>query len=144
MKNFGKNTIVFFLFSVLMGGCFNANLNPKNSRIFVVEERKLSGEFTFFWFRDAGQITHTGIDYFQISIDKCNLSIKNANAYCNEAIQVLQIKGDSIYVLTLSEIKQIKSANHFEILSIPYSIELYDVTKKPIKENQYFLDSLCK
>ena len=89
-------------------GC-SINLNPKENRIFVVEEKYIDGVNSFFWFKGTGQITHEGLSYFQIAKDKCDLSFKNANAYCNEALQVYEIKSDTVFILAQSEIKTIKS-----------------------------------
>jgi hypothetical protein len=124
-------------------GC-SINLNPKENRIFVVEEKYIDGVNSFFWFKGTGQITHEGLSYFQIAKDKCDLSFKNANAYCNEALQVYEIKSDTVFILAQSEIKTIKSNEKYKIEAVPYSIELYSISKRPNKELQYFLDSVCK
>jgi len=69
---------------------------------------------------------------------------KPVNAYCSDPIQIFEVKGDSIFVLTQSEIKPVKLNERFKIQSVAYSIELYKVDKRPKKEHQYFLDSECK
>ena len=120
------------------------NINPKKGRLFVVQEVKLSKDYSLFWFRDEKQITHEGLSYFQITNDRCNLSIKKANAYCNSPVQVYNIKEDTVFILTHSEIVPITPDKHFSIKAVNYSIDLYDLNKKPNKEEQFFLDSLCK
>lgn len=121
----------------------NYNLNPKESRIFVVEEKQINDSKIFFWFRGAGQITQEGISYFQITDDRCKLSVKAADAYCKDAVQVYDIKNDTVFVLAMSPIVFFKNEN-VKIEKVPYSIELYDVNKRPNRADQYFLDSLCK
>lgn len=140
-----KNTKqTFFIITVLSIMSCNINLNPKENRIFVVEEKKIDDSNTFFWFKGAGQITHGGLSYFQIAKDRCDLSFKNANAYCSEPIQIYEVKEDTVFVLTQSEIKPVKINERFKIQAVPYSIELYEVDKRPNREHQYFLDSVCK
>lgn len=129
---------------VVFGANCNVNLSPKKERLFVVEEKKINDKNTFFWFRGTGQITHNEISYFQITNDRCKLSIKNADAYCNDPVQIDNIKNDTIFILSISEIVPIKANKHFKIQMVPYSIELYDTNKKPDRAKQYFLDSLCK
>lgn len=142
MKKRNKHIYMIITFLSIMS-C-SVNLNPKESRILVIEEKRIDDSYTFFWFRGAGQITRGGLSYFQIAKDRCDLSFENANAYCSEAIQIYKVKGDSIFVLTQSEIKSIKINERFKIQAVAYSSELYEVSKRPSKENQYFLDSVCK
>ena len=133
---------LLFLITISMTSC-SVNLNPKENRLFVVEEKKIDSNTSFFWFRGTGQVTHEGLSYFQITDDRCKLSTKHANAYCNEPIQVYEIKGDTIFILTQSEIVPIKINESYKIKAVPYSIELYEVGKRPNKGQQYFLDSVC-
>ena len=139
-----NNKQIFFLIIAVSTMSCNVNLNPKENRIFVVEEKRIDDNNTFFWFKDAGQITHGSFSYFQIAKDKCDLSFKKANAYCNEPIQIFDIKEDTVFLLTQSEIINIKTNERFRIKSVAYSIEFYEVGKRPNREKQYFLDSVCK
>lgn len=122
----------------------DSNLNPKENRIYIIYERKLDENNTFYWFKGSGQIMHSGISYFQITDDRCKLSIKGAIGYCKEPIQIYEIKNDSIFVLAMSEIITVNKHERFKIINVPYNIELYDANKKPDIAKQYFLDSLCK
>lgn len=121
----------------------NTDFTSKEDRLFIIQEKKIDSANSFFWFRGSGQITQAGLSYFQITKDKCNLSFNNANAYCDEPIQINKINNDTIFLLTMSKIVSIKFHKRFQIIAIPYSIELYDTLKKPLLKEQYFLDSFC-
>ena len=138
-----KKQIFFLILAVSIMSC-NVNLNPKENRIFVVEEKRIDDNNIFFWFKGTGQITHGSLSYFQIAKYKCDLSFKKVNAYCNEPIQIFDIKEDTVFLLTQSEIINIKAHERFKIKSVAYSIELYEVGKRSNREKQYFLDSVCK
>ncbi|MDZ4793845.1 MAG: hypothetical protein SGI83_06160 [Bacteroidota bacterium] len=102
------NKQVFFVIIAISTMSCNVNLNPKENKIFVIEEKRLDDNNAFFWFKGTGQITHSSLSYFQLAKDKCDLSFKKANAYCNEPIQVYDINKDTVFMLTQSEIISIK------------------------------------
>ncbi len=143
MRNKIKVILKLIIPSIVVGSC-NVNLNPKGNRILIVEEKKINDSDTFFWFRETGQITHESISYFQIAKNRCSVSVKNADAYCNDPVQVYDIKNDTVFVLAISEIMPMKKSENIAIRRQPYSNELFDVAKKPDRTKQYFLDSLCK
>jgi hypothetical protein len=132
---------IVFITILSLASC-NINLIPEENRIFVIEERVIDSSSSFFWFKGTGQITHESISYFQIANDKCDLSFEKANASCNEAVQIYEIKKDTVFLLTESEIKPINESS-VKIKSIPFDLTLYDIDKRSNKSKQYFLDSLC-
>jgi hypothetical protein len=142
MKNSNKQKFGLIIIVNVMMSC-NYNLNPKENRIFVVEEKKINDSKTFFWFRESGQITHEGVSYFQITDDKCKLSVKAADAYCNDPVQICDIENDTVFVLSMSEIISLKKNEDVKIKKVQYAIEFYEASKKPDRDKQYFLDSVC-
>lgn len=132
-----------YLFLLLVLSNCGTDLTPPKQRIFVVQEFRLDGNNSFFWFREEQEITHEGLSYFQISDDKCKLSVKNANAYCESPEQIFDFRNDTVFVLSRSEIHFLKPLNHYSISVTDYSNELYDMNKKPKKQDMYFLDSAC-
>jgi hypothetical protein len=137
-----KSKMLLITTVAILTAC-HIKINPSKSRLLVIQEQKLNGEKSFFWFRDEKQITHEGLSFFQIADDKCKLSVDNANAYCNNPIQIYKIKKDTIFILVHSKITTIKPDKEFKIEGLGYSIELYDAGKKPNHEYQYFLDTVC-
>ena len=93
-----NNCLYKLLFVVIILSSCNTKLTPSQKILFVVQEVKLKGNKSFFWFRDEQQITHEGLSYFQITDDKCKLSVKDANAYCQLPEQILDFKNDTIFV----------------------------------------------
>jgi len=139
--------IVNKLFVALFLGAFlgcKPKVTPDESRIYVVQELKLDDKVSLFWFRNEQQITHEGLSYFQIAENRCDLSLENANAYCQLPEQVHNVAKDTIFVLTKSEIVFIKKPTRYIIKSVGYTNDLYDINKKPKKEGMYFLDTVCK
>lgn len=128
---------------VILSGC-GIKFTPSKKRIFVVQEFKLdSSNKSFFWFREDQEITHEGMSYFQISDDKCKLSVKNANASCELPEQIYDFRNDTVFILSRSEIHFLKPLESYSINMVNYRSELFDVSKKPKRENMYFLDTAC-
>ena len=138
-----NNLYLYIVIILTLGGC-GTPVNTSVNRIFVVQEIKLAGGYSLFWFRDERQVTHEGLSYFQFAKDKCELSIEKANAYCDKPSQVYDIKGDTALILTHTDIIPITLNNQFSIKQVGYSSELYSISKRPEKSQQFFLDSLCK
>ena len=120
------------------------SLNQSKNRLFVVQEMRLNDGYSLFWFRDEKQITHEGLSYFQFTKDKCSLSPKSANGYCNQPVQIFDIKEETVSILTYTDIVPIIPDRRFSLKAVIYSTGLYDLNKKPNKNEQFFLDSLCK
>jgi hypothetical protein len=77
MKNMKK---IFLFLLVIASSCGLNKLNSKKGRIYIIQQFKLNATDTLFWFEDAHEITHNGMNYFQISDNKCKLSVSRANA----------------------------------------------------------------
>ena len=130
------------IFSIMIASC-NMRFTPTKPRLYVVQEVKLDNNESFFWFRDEQQTTHAGLSYFQITDDKCNLSVKSANAYCELPEQVFDYKNDTVFILTRSNINFINPIKKYAIEAVEYENRLYDINKKPKKEGMFFLDTVC-
>jgi hypothetical protein len=128
--------------ALCLSGC-DLSLNAGRSRIFVVQEIKLDDGRSLFWFRDEQEVEHEGLSYFQITNDKCDLSVKKALAYCSSPVQIYDYSGDTIFILTYTSLVFIRSDSWFSLKAVQYSPELYDSNKKPDSKKQFFLDSIC-
>ncbi len=135
--------VCYALLAIILFSC-KLKVNPSESRIYVVQEVKLDDKSSFFWFRNQQQVTHEGLSYFQIATNRCDLSVENANAYCQMPEQILNIERDTVFILTKSEIELIKRPPEYFIKTVEYANELFDLNKKPKKESMYFLDTVCK
>lgn len=138
-----SNLLISFLVLISISGC-KVKFTPSKSRIYVVQEIKLGNNKSFFWFRDEKEIFHEGLSYFQIAKDKCELSVKSANAYCELPEQVLDFKNDTIFFLTRSDIVFIKTTEVLAIKAVGDNNNLYDNSKRPKREEMYFLDTVCR
>ncbi|MEI9911645.1 MAG: hypothetical protein WDO71_19520 [Bacteroidota bacterium] len=137
-----KRIFKFIIFSIVLSSC-NMRFTPTKVRIYVVQEVKISDNESFFWFRNEQEILHEGLSYFQITDDKCKLSVKSANAYCELPEEVFDFKNDTVFILTRSNINFINPIKKYAIEAVGYENGLYDVNKKPKKESMFFLDTVC-
>ena len=142
MKYYGFYTRALLCFVILIG-C-KVRVTSGKSRIYVIQEIKLGDNASFFWFRNEQQITHQGLSYFQIAKNRCELSIADANAFCQLPEHILNVTKDTVFILSKSEIELIKKPERYFIKSVGYANNLYDISKKPNKDSMYFLDEVCK
>jgi len=140
-----NSTRTFLFWSVVILGLITCDVHPnqKRSRLFIIQEVKLDDGRSLFWFREEQEGVHDMLSYFQITNDKCELSVNKALAQCSSAVQIYDSSGDTIFILTNTSLVIMRSDNWFYLKAVKYSPELYDSNKNPDPKKQFFLDSLC-
>ena len=91
----------------------SCNSNTKKSRLFIVQEIRLDDGRSLFWFRVEQELTNEELSYFQITNDKCELSVKNAIASCTSPVQIYDSSGDAIFILTQTPLLFMRTDNRF-------------------------------
>jgi len=135
---------LFFWMMILLGlTTCKDNPNQKRSKIFVVQETSLDDGRSLFWFRDEQDASKGKLSYFQITKDKCELSVENALVNCSLPVQIFNSSGDLIFILAHSSLNVTKTDNRYYFKAVPYSPTIYDSNKNPDPVKQYFLDSVC-
>ena len=138
-----KGCLLFLTLMILGLSSCDGNLNAERSRLFIVQEVKLDDGRSLFWFREEQDSVHEGVSYFQITNDKCELSVNKAHAHCSSPVQIYHFFGDTIFILTRTSLVVTRSDSWFSLKGIQYAPDLYDSDKNPDSTKQFFLDSLC-
>jgi hypothetical protein len=135
-----ESVLVWALIIFGLSGC---DVNQEKSRLFIVQEVSLDDGRSLFWFKEVIESSKESAHYFQITNDKCDLSVKKALASCRSPVQIYDSSGDTIYILVNTTLVILKSDSWFSLKAVKYSPELYDSDKNPDPGKQFYLDTLC-